>query len=170
MVAHYFKPLSTSTPEFFFKIVSCMEASLVHIVLSIFCIFSTAVDSSINLNIYDNAVFEQPIAKTISLSTLNASIPNTNNAPLSAQILGSIIWPKSPIDKFYINCQFDSNLFAIVKIDDHLICAPNIYDEAIIFEYWNLTWTNSANTKRKSFVRIDIWTSSNSKGNSKWIR
>ncbi len=43
---------------------------------------------------------------------------------------------------------------AIVKMDDHLICAPNIYPDPI-FEYWNLTWTTSAYLTRQSFVRID---------------
>eukprot|EP01084_Bolivina_argentea_P287125 492646_1 len=109
--------------------------------------------ADINLNLYGNTVLDGKPSKVIALNSLNYSFPN-NNEPFSAQILGTISWSKS-VDKYYIKC-VGTGLDAIVKIDDHLICAPNIYPDPI-FEYWNLSWTASAYNTRQSFVRIDIY-------------
>eukprot|EP01084_Bolivina_argentea_P074423 135021_1 len=112
------------------------------------------VSADIQLNVYNNSVLEGEATNIISLNTLSHSIPYKNE-PFSAQILGSITWPNS-VNKYYIKCEFDKGLLAIVKIDDHLICAPGIYPDKT-FEFWNLTWTASAYTTRTSFIRIDMY-------------
>eukprot|EP01084_Bolivina_argentea_P096645 173745_1 len=132
------------------------------IVATLFSFFVAYAD--ITFNIYNNSVFDGEPINTLSLSSLSYSIPY-NTGSLSAQILGSILWEKS-VDLYYFTCNFDSNLFGFVWIDDHLICAPNVYPPPI-FAYWNLSYTSSAYNTRKSFIRIDLYSNSTSISNTK---
>eukprot|EP01083_Nonionella_stella_P210138 761057_1 len=118
------------------------------------CIYTVVTLADINLNVYNNTVLYGTPFKVIALDTLSYTFP-FDNMPFSAQILGSITWP-TDVDKYYIDCVFDTNLRGVVKIDDHLICAPNIYPQTQ-FEFWNLTWTSTAYQTRKSFIRIDLY-------------
>eukprot|EP01084_Bolivina_argentea_P096649 173751_1 len=121
--------------------------------------------SDISFNIYNNSIFDGT-PTVISLTTLNYSIQYDNH-PISGQILGSILWNKS-IDKYYFECRFDSNIFGFVWIDDHIICAPNVYPQPV-FAFWNLSWTSSAYNTRKSFIRIDLYSKPSIPSNIKYL-
>ena len=125
------------------------------LILLVLSIGLSIVLSSISFNIYNNSVLDGKPSNIITLNSLNYSIPYDNH-PISAQILGTLLWDNS-INLYYFQCNFDNSyLFGFIWIDDHLICAPGVYSDPI-FAFWNLTFTNSAYSTRKSFIRINIY-------------
>ena len=122
----------------------------------------TLVSTEITLNIYDNTVLDGKPAKIVPLQSLNYSF--SSFAPFSAQILGTLKWDNST-NIYYFQCNFDSDLFGFVWIDDHLICAPNIYNQ-YLFSSWNLSFTYSAFSSRQSFIRIDLYSSNSNNNNN----
>eukprot|EP01084_Bolivina_argentea_P219621 372447_1 len=112
---------------------------------------------SINLQMYNNSVLYGESNALISLNSLDHAIfiDTDKYHEFSAKIEGTIMFIND-INKYYFNCKWDATIFGFVWIDDHLICAPSVYQNPIV-GFWNLTFTSSAFINRKSFIRVNIY-------------